>query len=88
MSTTFRAGYHVSPIDKGILGQPSKIKEECDEFMDAIEQGAEIMALVELSDLVGAIEAFLLTNHPSIKFRDLRKMSAVTRRAFRNGRRL
>lgn len=80
-------GYHVSEIKKGVLGEDSKIFEEIEEFRDALEQDVKIMALVELSDLIGAIEAYLEKNHPSISIEDLIKMKNVTRRAFKNGKR-
>lgn len=80
-------GYHLTEIEKGILGEPSKIAEEVNEFMDAVKQGVDIMALVELSDLQGAIEAYLNKHHPSISLQSLRDMAAVTARAFANGRR-
>ena len=51
-------GYHVSEIPKGVLGTPSKITEEYLEFMDACEQNNPVMQLVELSDMLGAIDAF------------------------------
>lgn len=82
-----RPGYHLSPIEKGELGEASKIREELDEFMDATRQGVSIMALVELSDMVGSIESYLTKHHPSIKLADLKAMSDVTKRAFLNGRR-
>lgn len=80
-------GYHRRKIKKGVLGEVSKIQEELDELKDAEEQGVTIMALVELSDLVGAVQAYLEAKHPSVTLDDLREMSGVTRRAFRNGRR-
>lgn len=82
-----KPGYHIKKIDKGIIGEPSKIREELEEFQDALDQGSDIMALVELSDLLGAIEAYLEQYHPSITMEDLMVMSGITRRAFRNGRR-
>ncbi len=45
------------------------------------------MALVELSDLLGAIGAYLKKYHPSITMDDLAKMREITERAFINGRR-
>lgn len=81
------AGYHLQDIEKGVLGEASKIKEEIDEFLDAEAQGVSVMALVELSDAYGAISAFLARNHPSITMDDLSEMSRVTRRAFVNGHR-
>lgn len=82
-----KPGYHLAEIEKGVLGEPSKIMEEVNEFMDAINQGVDIMALVELADLQGAIEAYLDKHHPSISLQSLREMAAVTARAFANGRR-
>ncbi len=83
----FVPGYHLRPIEKGVLGEPSKIKEECEEFLESCEQGIEIMALVELADLVGAIGAWLKKYHPTMRFGDLLAMSHATERAFTNGRR-
>lgn len=80
-------GYHLSVIDKGELGELSKIKEEIDEALDAEAQSSKVMVLVELSDAVGAIEAYLARHHPSISLEDLKTMSAITKRAFENGRR-
>lgn len=80
-------GYHLKQIDKGVLGEASKVREEVEEFIDAVEQGVSIMALVELSDLIGAVSAFLEKHHPEIKIQDLVAMSDVTSRAFKNGRR-
>jgi hypothetical protein len=85
--TDFLPGYHARPIAKGVLGEPSKIIEEIDEFADACEQGVKIMALVELSDAVGAINAYLAKHHPGVTIDDLIAMHHVTERAFRNGRR-
>lgn len=76
--------YHLKSIDKGILGNVSKIKEEFLEFEDAANQNARIMELLELSDLYGAIESYLEKNHPSFKMADLAKMSDLTKSAFRD----
>lgn len=70
-----------------MYGEDSKIYEEVDEFADALDQGVAIMALVELSDLIGAIKGWLAKNHPSITLDDLVAMSAVTDRAFESGAR-
>jgi hypothetical protein len=51
-------GYHTKEIPKGELGEFSKIQEEYEEFLDAIEQNNKIMAIVELCDLYGAIQKF------------------------------
>jgi phosphoribosyl-ATP pyrophosphohydrolase len=80
-------GYHLRSIRKGVVGEPSKIFEEAEEFMDAVRQNVDVMALVELSDLVGAIELYLEKYHSSMSLADLKAMSDVTQRAFKNGRR-
>jgi hypothetical protein len=87
MAENFLPGYHTRPIEKGVLGEPSKIREEVDEFIDACAQGVKVMALVELSDLIGAVGAYLTKHHPGVSIDDLLAMSHVTERAFRNGRR-
>jgi hypothetical protein len=79
-------GYHMVQIPKGELGEFSKIKEECLELEDALNQGSEVMALVELADLYGAIESYLEKHH-KLTVGDLKKFSDITKRAFKNGRR-
>lgn len=80
-------GYHLAKIARGEFGESSKIFEEIDEFDDALQQGSQIMALVELSDVIGAIRGFLAKHHPSITLDDLVKMSDITHRAFESGAR-
>ena len=80
-------GYHLREIDRGVLGEASKVREEVEEFLDAVDQGVSIMALVELSDLMGAVKAYLDRHHPGMELSDLIAMSDVTARAFKNGRR-
>ena len=80
-------GYHKAKINRGVFGEDSKIYEEIDEFADALDQDAKIMALGELSDVIGAIEGWLENNHPSITIDDLVAMSKITRRAFESGKR-
>lgn len=55
MSKEENPGYHVTVIEKGVLGEFSKIREEYLECMDAFNQFCVIMALVEMSDLLGAM---------------------------------
>lgn len=81
------AGYHVTDIKKGEIGELSKVHEELEEAIDAEFQGCRVMLLVELSDMLGAIEAYLEKHMPGITLDDLRSMSDVTRRAFRSGAR-
>ncbi len=79
------AGYHINKIEKGVVGELSKIYEEVEEVKDAAEQGCKIMLLVELSDMLGATQMYLEKHHPSITLPDLLKMSEVTQRAFKSG---
>lgn len=85
--TNKKPGYHITTIPKGIIGESSKILEEILELQDAELQNASIMALVELSDMIGAVEHYLLKHHPSVSLEDLIIMSRITQRAFRNGHR-
>ena len=78
-------GYHLTEIKKGILGKASKIQEELDELVDAEMQDNKILAIVELSDLYGALEAVAVSYDCSME--DLRKMSEATKRAFVSGHR-
>lgn len=82
-----KPGYHINDIKKGELGGISKIYEELSELEDSINQGVKIMQLVELSDLYGAIKAYVEKHHPEVKMKDIVKMSEVTKRAFDNGHR-
>lgn len=52
-------GYHLIHIEKGCNGEPSKIIEEIIELIDAESQNAKIMALIEISDLIGSIELYI-----------------------------
>lgn len=83
MST--KPGYHLQPIEKGILGDPSKIREELNELEDAIAQGVKIMIHCELADPYGALEA--VAEKHGLSMSDLVAMSDVTKRAFKNGHR-
>ena len=78
-------GYHVTPIPKGKIGHSSKLLEEVLELIDAEKQGCTVMAVVELSDLVGAIESYLKERRLGVTIDDLKVMSGITRRAFENG---
>lgn len=87
MSTVPNPGYHLVAIEKGELGELSKIQEELNEALDAQTQNAKIMVLVELSDMVGALEAYLTKHHPGTTLDDLKTMASITQRAFASGRR-
>lgn len=87
MKTIRKPGYHITAIPKGVIGESSKILEEILELQDAELQGAKVMALVELSDMIGAVEHYLRHHFPDVTLSDLIVMSTITQRAFRNGRR-
>lgn len=78
-------GYHLTPIPKGVFGEASKIIEETLEFQDAHQQGCTVMELLELADLYGAIQQYILRYN--LTMADLATMSQVTERAFRAGER-
>lgn len=50
--------WHKAKIEKGTYGEYTKIKEEFEEFTDALVQKDTVMALIELSDLIGAIKGY------------------------------
>lgn len=77
--------YHESEIPKGEYGEFSKITEEFLEASDAHEQNNPILLLVELSDLLGAIEGYVKKYNLTIE--EVMKMSAATRRSFESGER-
>ena len=81
------AGYHLTPIPRGKFGELTKVVEEIHEVIDAESQGNPVMVLVELSDVLAAINGFLKKHHPSIKLEDLAKMAQATDRAFKSGER-
>lgn len=78
-------GYHIKAIPKGKFGEFSKIEEEFLEAKDSIDQGNPIMVMMELSDLIGAIEAYAKKHNMTLN--DLLKMKDATQRAFEDGTR-
>ena len=82
------AGYHVDNIQRGEYGEISKIVEEVAELKDAAKQGIRVMVLVELADILGAIDGYLNKHYRNVvKMSDLLDMSDVTKRAFETGHR-
>ncbi len=79
-------GYHLNQIPKAKFGSIEKIEEEFLELKDAVSQGAKIMALVELSDMLGAIKGYIKKEYgDKLTFEDLDKMAEITSRAFESG---
>lgn len=79
--------YHKAEIKKGQVGWLSKVQEELDEAQDAEDQGCKILLLVELSDIMGAIEQYLVKNFPDMSMDDLQQMSKLTQASFQEGAR-
>jgi phosphoribosyl-ATP pyrophosphohydrolase len=80
-------GYHIKDIKKGTVGESSKIREEVEELIDAEEQHNKIMMLCELSDIYGAMDAFLQKHFPDLTMQDVEVMAHTTARAFKSGHR-
>lgn len=81
-------GYHLTEIPRGVYGESSKLMEEVLEIQDAEQQGAKLMVLIEMSDLVGAIKGYLKDKYPGWTITDLEHMADITDRAFENGHRV
>lgn len=79
-------GYHKTQIEKGILGEYSKIKEEIQELDDAYQQEAKVLIICELCDLIGSIEAYSKTQF-NLSLDDLIKMKDMTKSSFEEGKR-
>lgn len=85
MTLKIKEGYHRRPIAKAKIGTVEKIVEEVQELVDAKQQDSKIMQLVELSDLYGAIELYVKSLNVTMD--DIKNMSDITKRAFKNGSR-
>lgn len=79
-------GYHTSSIKKGEMGAFSKVEEEIQELLDAAKQGVHGLIICELSDLLGAIEAFVEKRY-NLSLYDLIKFKDLTKKAFEDGTR-
>ena len=77
--------YHLYPIEKGELGEFSKIREEFEELTDAVAQGNKVLQICELCDMVGAIEAYAAKHNLSLS--DLIAMMELTKKSFLDGTR-
>lgn len=68
-------GYHLTNIERGELGELSKVREELYELHDALIQKSRIMVSVELADMVGAFQAFLDRHLPGNDVSHLARIS-------------
>lgn len=81
-------GYHLVDIPKGKFGEFSKIKEEFLELEDSVNQNDLVMQLCEMSDILGAMKAYLNQKYGGhIKFKHLIRLAKGTHRAFLSGER-
>jgi len=78
--------YHKRKIDKGVLGEFTKVQEEFVELLDAVEQDDKVLQICELTDLIGAIECFAEEKF-SLSLGDLIKFSNKTKESFKEGTR-
>ena len=78
-------GYHRVKIEKGEIGEVSKITEEYQELIDAYMQSDKVMIVCELTDLIGAIEEY--AKKFNLTLEDLKKFSDKTKSAFLEGKR-
>lgn len=78
-------GYHSVEIEKGKLGEFSKIREEFEEFQDAYNQNDDVLQICELTDLLGAIEAY--SKKWNLSLEQLILFSNKTKSAFKDGKR-
>lgn len=79
-------GYHKVNIEKGVLGEMSKITEEIKELEDAVVQDANVLIICELCDLIGAIEAYTEKRF-NLTLEDLVTMKNMTKESFNEGKR-
>lgn len=76
-------GYHKREIQKGVFGEFSKVQEEFEELKDGYDQKNKILQIVELTDLLGAIEAY--GNKLGVSMTDMLSMMEATKKAFKDG---
>ena len=85
---TTTPGYHLEEIPRGTYGEISKILEEAEELRDAMEQANKVMVIIELSDLIGAIDGYMEKHYEKkLTIDDLLTMAETTKRAFKSGHR-
>jgi hypothetical protein len=78
-------GYHLTNIEKGVIGEFSKVREEFEELQDAENQKCKGLIICELCDLVGAIEEY--AKKYNLTLDDLKQFSDMTKSAFLEGKR-
>lgn len=79
------SGYHLRNFVKEDYMSAYKIKEETQEFLDAVEQNDKLLQLCEMSDLIQAIEDYAISM--GVDFDDLRKFGKKTSNAYQSKKR-
>ncbi len=74
--------WHNKDIEKGVYGEFSKVIEETQEASDALEQNNYLMYLIELSDIVGAIEG--IAENYNLSLEDLINFSNKVKESKKN----
>lgn len=81
--------FHAVPIQRGVYGELSKIQEELNEAFDAEARGQELMMLIELADIIGAVEGvskkYGFSIEQLVKYSRLRSEVAIKERVNSNG---
>jgi len=72
-----RTKFHIKKIKRGKYGELSKILEEVEEAIDAEFQKDRVMLLIELSDIVGAVEGVLKKQKFNITVEELIKFARL-----------
>lgn len=78
--------YHKKKIPEWIYWEISKITEEYEEFIDAVEQKSKLLELVELSDMIWAIDWYVNKKY-NMNIDDLITMAKLTHNSFKDGSR-
>jgi hypothetical protein len=72
-----KMSFHEREIPRGKYGEVSKILEEVYEALDSDERNHRLMLLIELSDIVGAVEGVLLHKKFGHSVEDLIKFARL-----------
>jgi hypothetical protein len=71
--------YHIAKIQKGVVGEISKIREEWEELVDAHNQCDKVMELCELTDLLGALRQYAIKYYDVIVYDDALKAAQAAK---------
>lgn len=80
-------GYHARDVKKGEYGKFSKVIEEFEELLDAHDQEDPVLELCEMSDLIGAMDGYAVSNY-GIGIDKLVSFMCKTKQSFKEGKRI